>query len=165
VNRPYLPFPAEPGDDDDAVEPSRIYHRARPMQSLTTLINGTEENHLHFCTEVANYQRAVTRQFADGVTARESRACKRKQEAIARRQPAIVNDPRTGGLIGLRRYRATAAWRGVLRRISRTALCLEHVHLWGSMLWWCMSTSRWHSMLQTPMVPTAHCQQQLCLQL
>ena len=61
-----LHFPAQSGDDDDAVELSGVYHRARPMQSLTTLINGPEENHLHFCTEVVNYQRAVTRQFADG---------------------------------------------------------------------------------------------------
>jgi hypothetical protein len=106
-----LPFPVDSSDDDDAVEPSGVYHRARPMQSLTTFVNSTEENYLHFCTEVANYQRAVTREFADGVTARESRACKREQEAIARRKPAIVNDPRTGGLIGLRRFRATAVAR------------------------------------------------------
>ena len=106
-----MPFPAESGDDDDAVELSGVYHRARPMQSLTTLINGPEENHLHFCTEVVNYQRAVTRQFADGVIVWESRACKREQETIARRRPAIVNDPRTGGLLGLRRYRATAVAR------------------------------------------------------
>ena len=50
-----LYFPAQSGDDDDAVEPSGIYPRARPKQSMRSLVCGTQENYEDFCTEVANY--------------------------------------------------------------------------------------------------------------
>ena len=125
------------GDEDDAVEPLRVYPRARPKQTLNSLICGTEENYQDFCTEVENYNRAQTRECAHGVTAREARACKREYKAIARRQPAIER----GCLLGLHRYRKSAQRRLATEALSTEALSTEalatvanvdppHVTLW-----------------------------------
>ena len=109
------------GDEDDAVEPLRVYPRARPKQTLNSLICGTEENYQDFCTEVENYNRAKTRECAHGVTAREGRVCKREYKAIARRQPAIER----GGLLGLHRCRQTAKRRLATEALSTEALSTE----------------------------------------
>ena len=100
-----LHFLALSGNDGYAVEPSGVYPRARPEQSMRSLVCGTQQNYEDFCTEVANYQRAKTREFAHGVSAREGRACKREYKAIARRQPVIEI---RGGLRGLYRSRLQA---------------------------------------------------------
>jgi hypothetical protein len=103
-----LHFLALSGNDGYAVEPSGVYPRARPEQSMRSLVCGTQQNYEDFCTEVANYQRAKTREFAQGVSAREGRACKREYKAIARRQPAIETWRNRSGLLELYKRRRNA---------------------------------------------------------
>jgi hypothetical protein len=103
-----LHFLALSGNDGYAVEPSGVYPRARPEQSMCSLVSGTQQNYEDFCTEVANYQRANTREFAHGVSAREGRACKREYKAIARRQPAIERWRNRSGLLELYKRRRNA---------------------------------------------------------
>ena len=97
------------GDDVDLWEficgsdLSRFWRRNR--REVDSLVCGTEQNYQAFCTEVANYEHAKTREFAHGVSAREGRACKREYKAIARRQPVIEI---RGGLRGLYRSRLQA---------------------------------------------------------